>query len=224
MGQAIGESLPFAVAVAISPIPIIAVILMLLSPRAGANSAAFGLGWLVGIAGGIAVVLAVAGAIGTTTSNGAASNGTSTTKLVIGILVLIVGVRHLRRRPTAGQPVVLPKWLQAIEHVTPIKSAGLGVGLSVINPKNLLMIVGGGLAISQAPASPSDHLVAAVVFVALAATTVVIPIIAYRIVGSRADPRLRSLNGWLQANNATVVAVLLLVIGVVLIGKGIGGF
>jgi hypothetical protein len=223
MGQAIGESLPFAIAVAISPIPIIAVILMLLSPRAGANSAAFGLGWLVGIAGGIAVVLAVAGAIGTTT-NGTASSGTSTTKLIIGILVLIIGVRHLRKRPAAGQPVALPKWLQAIEHLTPIKSAALGLGLSVINPKNLLMIVGGGLAISQAPASSTGHLVAAVVFVALAATTVVIPIVAYRIVGSRADPRLQSLNTWLQANNATVVAVLLLVIGVVLIGKGIGGF
>jgi Sap, sulfolipid-1-addressing protein len=223
MGQAIGESLPFAVAVAVSPIPIIAVILMLLSPRAGANSAAFGLGWLVGIAGGIAVVLAVAGAIGTT-SNGAPSSGTSTTKLVIGILVLIIGVRHLRKRPAAGQPVVLPKWLQAIEHVTPMKSAALGLGLSVVNPKNLLMIVGGGLAISQAPASPGGHLVAAIVFVALAATTVVIPIVTYRIVGSRADPRLQSLNTWLQANNATVVAVLLLVIGVVLIGKGIGGF
>jgi hypothetical protein len=30
------------------------------------------------------------------------------------------------------------------------------------------------------------------------------------------------LKGWLNANNATVVAMLLLVIGVVLVGKGLG--
>jgi hypothetical protein len=35
---------------------------------------------------------------------------------------------------------------------------------------------------------------------------------------------LDSINTWLKVNNATVMAVLLLVIGFVLIGKGIGGF
>lgn len=37
------------------------------------------------------------------------------------------------------------------------------------------------------------------------------------------DRALDSLRGWLTQNNATVMAVLLLVIGVVLLGKGIGG-
>jgi hypothetical protein len=35
---------------------------------------------------------------------------------------------------------------------------------------------------------------------------------------------LDSMNDWLKINNATVMAVLILVIGLVLIGKGIGGF
>jgi hypothetical protein len=35
---------------------------------------------------------------------------------------------------------------------------------------------------------------------------------------------LDSLRIWLNANNATVMAVSLLVIGVVLFGKGLGGF
>lgn len=44
MGSVLGEMLPLAVGVAISPIPIIAVILMLLSKRAGGASAGFGVG------------------------------------------------------------------------------------------------------------------------------------------------------------------------------------
>ena len=50
MGQAIGD-LPLAVGVAISLIPIVAVILMLLARRAGRTSASLPPGWVIGIAG-----------------------------------------------------------------------------------------------------------------------------------------------------------------------------
>ena len=49
MNSVIGEILPLAIAVAISPIPIIAAVLMLLSPRARVTSVAFLLGWILGV-------------------------------------------------------------------------------------------------------------------------------------------------------------------------------
>lgn len=60
MGQAIGEVLPMAVGVAISPVPIIAVILMLFTDRARRDSLAFLLGWLVAMALALGVLIAVA--------------------------------------------------------------------------------------------------------------------------------------------------------------------
>lgn len=222
MGQAIGESIAFAIAVAISPVPVIAVVLMLLSPRAGANSIAFATGWTVGVAGAIAVVIAASGAIGTG-SDTAPSTGVSVVDLVLGILVLLLGVRSWRKRPKTGEPASLPKWLQAIDKITPARGAALGVVLSAANPKNLLMLIGGGLAIAGAPAAAGGEAVAAAVFVVLAVSTVVAPVVVYRVSG-RAEQVLGSLKSWLEVNNATVMAVLLLVIGVVLIGKGIGGF
>ena len=46
MGQAIGQVLPPAVGVGLSPIPIVAVIVMLVTPRARVNGPAFlGAGW-----------------------------------------------------------------------------------------------------------------------------------------------------------------------------------
>ena len=145
-------------------------------------------------------------------------------KLVLGVLLLFIGIRHWKKRPAPGEQASLPKWLQAIEGVTPAKSGALGIGLSALNPKNLIMIVGGGLAIAGAPASSGGKVVAAVVFVVLAISTVVLPVVLYRILGNRAQRPLESLNAWLQANNATVMAVLILVIAVVLIGKGVSGF
>jgi Sap, sulfolipid-1-addressing protein len=223
MGQAIGESIVFAVVIAISPIPIVAVILMLLSKKAGANSVAFAGGWVVGVVGALAVVILASGAIGTGTDD-APSHGTSTVKLVLGILVLVLALRNWRKRPPPGEIAPLPKWLRAIGGITPVKSAGLGVVLAAVNPKNLLLLVGGGLAIAGAPATPGGKTVAAAVFAVLAVSSVVAPVVIYRVRGARLDPVLQSLNRWLQANNATVMAVMLLVIGVVLVGKGVGGF
>ena len=62
MGQVIGDILPLAIGVAISPIPIIAAILMLLSPKAKGTSVGFLLGWVVGIV--VAVTLFTAALLG----------------------------------------------------------------------------------------------------------------------------------------------------------------
>jgi threonine/homoserine/homoserine lactone efflux protein len=223
MGQAIGESITFAIGVAISPVPIIAIVLMLLSKKSGANSVAFAFGWVIGVAGVTAVVIAAAGAVGTG-SGGTPSHGVSIVKIVLGVLLLVVGLRDWLKRPKAGQQANLPKWLQAIESITPVKSGLLGVALSGLNPKNLLMMVGGGLAIANAPTSTGGKVVAAAVFVLLAISTVVLPVVLFRILGARGQTILESLNAWLQVNNAVVMAVLIVVIGVVLIGKGIAGF
>ena len=50
MGKAVGDTLPLAIGVAISPVPVIAVILMLLSPRAPGTGVGFLAGWVVGVA------------------------------------------------------------------------------------------------------------------------------------------------------------------------------
>jgi hypothetical protein len=58
------------------------------------------------------------------------------------------------------------------------------VALSAINPKNLLMMVGGGIAIANAPASTGGKVIAAAVFVLLAVSTVVL----FHVRGARDKP------------------------------------
>jgi Sap, sulfolipid-1-addressing protein len=61
-----------------------------------------------------------------------------------------------------------------------------------------------------------------VVFTVLAASTVAVPVLGYAIGRKRMAGPLESLHRWLTVHNAAVMATLLLVIGVVLIGKGLG--
>lgn len=221
LGQAIGDLLPLALAVAICPIPIIAVILMLFSQRARANSAMFLLGWIVGVLGVTVVALVIANTQDLTQSNGQAEDSVSTVKLVLGVLLILLAARDWRGRPKEGETPTLPKYLEAIDTLTPPKALGLGLLLSAANPKSLVLIVAGALTISQADLSDGDTVIAVLVFVVIAVSTVVAPVVLYNVMGERAQPVLNSMRAWLTQNNATVMAVLLLVIGVVVIGKAI---
>ena len=223
MGTVIGDLLPLALGVAVSPVPIIAVILMLLSSRAGTASASFGAGWVLGIVVVIVVVLAIAAGADVGGSSSERSTAASWIKLVLGVLLLAVGVRQWRRRPRGDEPVSLPKWMAAIDDVTPVKAVGLGFLLSAVNPKNLLLCVAAGVTIAGGGLDTGQEVIATAVFVVIAVSTVVVPVLGYALAKERMAHPLDELKVWLQQNNATVMAVLVLVIGVTLIGKGIGG-
>ena len=90
-----------------------------------------------------------------------------------------------------------------------------------MNPKNLLMIAGGMAAISVFDLPGNEDVVVVLVFVLIAVSTVVGPVVVYRFAGDRAQPILDGLRSWLARNNAVVMGTLMLVIGVLLIGKGI---
>jgi threonine/homoserine/homoserine lactone efflux protein len=104
------------------------------------------------------------------------------------------------------------------------KAIGLGFLLSAVNPKNLLLAVSAGLIVGAAGLTFSQASVVIIIFVLLAACTVTIPVIGYLIASARLAGPLDKLREWLVENNATIMAVLLLVIGVAVIGKGIGSF
>ena len=126
MRQAISEVLPYAVGVAISPIPIIAVILMLFSNRAKTNGPAFLVGWIIGLAVVVGVVYALAEANDVATDSGA-SDGSSTVQVVLGVVLLVLALRNWRKRPAPGEEAAMPKWMATIDGFTPVKALGLGV-------------------------------------------------------------------------------------------------
>ena len=223
MGAVIGDLLPLAIGIAISPIPIIAVILMLLSRRATATSTGFLLGWVVGIVLVTVVVLALVGQAGNT-AGGEPSTLSSVLKLVLGAALILLAVRQWQGRPKAGETGAMPKWMDAIESFSFVRALLLGFGLSAINPKNLLLCLAAGTTIGAAHLPTGQVVLATVVFTLLACSTVAVPVAGYLAARERMAAPLDRLRAWLTQNNAAVMAVLLVVIGTVLLGKGIAGF
>jgi threonine/homoserine/homoserine lactone efflux protein len=223
MGSVIGEILPLAVGIAISPVPIIAVILMLLSPKAKGASVGFLFGWIAGIVVAIVVLTLLSSVLPARDESGS-SPVSGLIKIILGALLLFLALRQWRRRPAEGEQATMPKWMSAIDSMTAGKALGLGFLLSAVNPKNLLLAISAGLIIGGAGLAFGQTIVVIVIFVLLAASTVLIPVVAYLIASERLAGPLDRLRAWLVDNNATIMAVLLLVIGVAVIGKGIGSF
>lgn len=110
MGQGISEVLTFAVGVAISPVPIIAVILMLFSVRAKVNGPMFLLGWASALTVVSFAVYFAADASDPSTSSGA-SDTISWGKVVLGALLLVLAMRTWGKRPAPGEQPDMPKWM-----------------------------------------------------------------------------------------------------------------
>jgi hypothetical protein len=219
--KAIGAILPLALGVAISPILIIAVILMLLSPKARTNSPAFVLGWVSGLAAVSIAVSALSGKAGPGSGGGGSVVG-SLIKVALGLLLVGLAVREFRNRPRPGQQPRLPGWMRAIDSTTAPKSLGFAFLLSV-NPKNLSLTVAAAVSVAQEGLSTISAALVLALFVVLASLSIAVPVALYAFVGASAARGLDGLRAWLDANNATVMAVLLVVIGVVLLGKGLSG-
>jgi threonine/homoserine/homoserine lactone efflux protein len=222
MGQAIGQALPYGVGVALSPVPIIAVVLMLATPQGRINGPAFLAGWIVGIAVlGTIVLLAASGA--SASDHGAPATWVSIVKIVLGVLLLALAAKQWRGRPRGDAEPELPAWMKTIDTFTPVKSIGMAVLLSAINPKNLLLVVAAAAAIAQTGASTVDQAVALAVFILIATLGVGAPVAIFFLMGARATKILGELHEWMARENATIMAVICLIIGAKLIGDAIAG-
>jgi threonine/homoserine/homoserine lactone efflux protein len=222
MGQGISEVLPFAIGIAISPVPIIAVILMLFSDRARVNGPAFLFGWMAGLAVVGTVVYVVADSANAATDT-SASDTVSWGKVALGVLLLGLARRNWAKRPAPGEAAELPKWMATVESMAPGRAFVLAVLLSVVNPKNLVLTVGAAAGLGQIVGlSTGDAIVALAVFVVVSSLAIIFAVGYNAFGGASARKTLEDLKTWMVEHNHAVMAVLLLVFGVVLISKGLG--
>ena len=220
MGQGISEILTFAVGVAISPVPIIAVTLMLFSQRARVNGLMFLLGWVVALA----VVSGVAYAAADQ-ANAATDSTTADTiawgKIVFGVLLLLLAARNWRSRPAPGTEPEMPKWMAGIDALKPVKALGLGLLLAGVNPKNLMLTAAAGAGLAALGLSTGNAVGSLIVFVVIASITIAGPVVYYLLGGESAKARLDEMKNWLALHNNAVMAVLFLVFGAKLIADGL---
>ncbi|MBB3159146.1 hypothetical protein FHS07_002864 [Microbacterium proteolyticum] len=141
--------LPLAVGMAISPLPIVAVIAILLSAR-GRSAAPVYTATFFGVTlAAIAVgALTAAGAAGATHGGGRLVVTALGALLTVGFTTM--SILSWRGRPKRGAPPTPPGWLAAMDAITPARAAGLGLLMAATNSKNLPLELKGGSLIGAA--------------------------------------------------------------------------
>ena len=204
MGSSITAALPMALAIALFPVPIIAMVLILTTDRARVSGPTFALGWIGGLGAIGAVVLVLADSAGPSEA-GAPADWISWVKLALAGLLLVVGWKQIRPK---GKPKADPAWMAKLDSLSPGRACVLGAALAALNPKNLLLAVAGATEIAQGGLPAAQQVVSYAVFVACATVGIAVPLGISVTLGDRSDPILESLKNGLTRHMSIIVAVL----------------
>ena len=201
-----------------SPIPILALVIILMTTKASKNAPAFLLGWVLGIfLVGILVFLIP----GNQTANGTPTFIAGLIRIILGTALLVLAIRKWQQHQNSDKPVEVPKLITRLESVGIYQSAMTGFMFSAIYPKNLVLVIAGAVIIDRIVPLFTMQLLALLIFTALASLSIASPIIAYFIEKQKVKMMLVRWKSWLVNNNATILIILLLIFGMLLLGRGI---
>lgn len=217
-GSVLTELIPLALVVALSPLSIIPAVLVLHTPRPRPTGLAFLGGWLVGLAALTAIFVEVSNLMGGLGNK--PPSWASWLRVVIGTALVAFGVYRWFTRKRSEHT---PRWMQSMSKLTPLRAASMAALLTVLNPKVLFICAAAGLAIGTAGLGSTDVWIAELWYVLVAASTVAIPILAYAVSGDRLNEPLTRLKDWMERRHAVLVAIILIVIGLLVLYKGVHG-
>jgi Sap, sulfolipid-1-addressing protein len=217
-GSVLAKLIPLGLVIALSPITVIPAVLVLHAPRPRPAGLAFLGGWVLGLVALTAVFVGASDLVGGL--HQAPPRWASWLRVVLGSALIVFGIYSwlTRHRHTKS-----PAWLRSFTTITPRRAGITGLVLTVVRVEVVIMCLAAGLAIGTNELGVVDGLICAALFVAVSASTVAIPVLAYVEVGHRLDEALERLKVWMEENHGAMMAVILLVIGLIVVYNGIHG-
>lgn len=218
MTEAIGQILPLAIAVALSTVPILATILILLSDAKPIVSIALLVGWAVGVA---SVLTLLTIGIGLIPASFLRRNDSAVGifRIVLGCVLLVYPVIVWRRHPPRPRSE-LPHWMSTLGKINAWGALGFGIALA-LRPKNVILSVAGAVVIGDASLRDGDAAIVIAIFTLVGVSTVAAPIIGYLAAPEKTRKPLNATRTWLVDHGEILMVVVSLMAGVVIIGSGI---
>lgn len=216
------ELLPLILGNIFAPLWVVIVLLMLANPRGLANASMFVLGMTtIRLAQGVIFGTILTASPYTKVEDGNQTAVVSTLQLIIGILLLITAVRKWRKEVDPEEPS--PKWMQSLEHISPLKALGLGALLVTIGPKLWVFTLSALAIISAAELGLAASVATYLTYIILAQIVLIVAMFAYVVVPQAASAVLQRSLGWLTEYNRPITIVVSLVLGFYFTWDGIKG-
>ena len=206
--------LPFAVGVIISPVPIIAAIIVATSRRRFSTGPAFLAGWFVGLLG----LMILFSELGATFGRDGPPVFVHVVGLVLGFFLWWLAWKEWRDRDKKE----MPAWLESVDELKAYNAFVFGLALAtIVNPKNIPLTVAAGTVVARSGIGFGGALVVAIVFSVIASLSIALSVgLPLTEVGGRFMDRFRD---WLQRRTTMIMVPLFVLIGTVLIVTSILG-
>lgn len=223
MGTVLISLLPYIIGSAVVPLQIIIGLLLLKSPQQGPLKA-------VAYVSGMTITRIFQGLLfGVVLSRSGALAGESDGKgpiistllLVLGILLLIAAYKKWRREDDPDD--ASPKGLAKIDGLTPLKALGIGLGLPLIAAKLWVFTLSALATIAAAQLSQPSSAIAYLLFILLAESLLLLPIVIRLVIPEQSKVVLTDLSDWLTRNSRPITITVSLVFGLLFLHSGISG-
>lgn len=204
--EILGELLPIAVGVLVSPVPNIGAILIAGSRRGAVKAPAYAVGWFVGVLI-LTLVLSLVGI------------GAGGTPIFVHWLNVILGLVLFwlaRKEYLNRDRKELPPWMEAVDDLKSYQAGLAGLTLATIaNPKSLPLSAAAGVVVAEARLGFTGTIIACVIFAAVGSLgMVLVAVLRFTSAGSAALGRLKE---WLAENGPAITIPLFLVLGTLII-------
>ncbi|BCO88985.1 MULTISPECIES: GAP family protein [Mycobacterium avium complex (MAC)] len=205
-----------ALVVALSPVPIVvALVLLIHNERPHSSSVAY----LVGRASSLAVLTTalMRGPRLIDRLLGPAPPWTDWLVIGVGVALVVFGARLWWRRTHAASQ---SGWQGKVGRITPTVAAAIGMFPMLANPKVLAASAAAGTEISTVGLPATSAVVAVAYYVALANSTVAAPVLAYLVIGPRIDSHLERIRHCIDARRHAMTAITLVIVGLAVVLYG----
>jgi threonine/homoserine/homoserine lactone efflux protein len=139
--------------------------------------------------------------------------------LIFGLLLLILAVRNFFGEDDPDAPP--SKLLTLLDKVGPVKSFGLGIGLSLIQPRFILLVLTGAVLIAEAKLSTTQNILFVCVLALLMIWPLLIPIALFLALGEQHDATIKSMKIWLTRHQRQVNVVVMGGFGILMLILGL---
>ena len=222
MGEAAGQIAALAIGVTLTPLAVIAVVLMLTTPGGRRNAVVFVAAWMAGLAL-VATAAVLLADVADANDGGDPATWVQALKAAAGLLLLWVAAGQWRGRPRGDAEPELPGWIQQIGSFTAAKSASTAFAFAAVKPKNLILTVSAAVTVAQTATGAGAQAGALAVFVVLATLGPGLPLVLAVALGDRADAVLAEVRTWLVRENAVIIAVVCGILAAKLLGDVLAG-
>lgn len=216
------QLLPLVLGAVLAPVWVIIVLLLLAGPQGRLKAAAFVLGMTATrlLQGALFGLVFGASPDAAADADGS-SPVTSTLLVVVGIFLLITSFRTWRKVEDPDAPP--PQWMQSLDQTTPLKAFGLGAAGTGIAVKLWVFTLSAIGVISAAELGVAGGITAYLLYVLLAQSLLIAPIIIAVVAPRASQSALQGAISWLTRYNRPITIAVTLIFGVYFLYDGLKG-